>query len=79
MQTLQKVALVLVIIGALNWGLIGLFDFNLVGFLFDNISVVLSRIIYSVVGIFGILSLILLFVPDDEFEYTHHRYKKELE
>ena len=79
MNVLRKIALVFVIIGALNWGLIGLFDFNLVGFLFDNISVVLSRIIYSVVGIFGILSLILLFVPDDEFEYTHHRYKKELE
>ncbi|MBQ3001387.1 MAG: DUF378 domain-containing protein [Bacilli bacterium] len=79
MKTFKTVSLIVIIIGAINWGLIGLFDFNLVGFLFDNISVVLSRIIYSVVGIFGILSLILLFVPDDEFEYTHHRYKKELE
>lgn len=79
MKTFKIVSLIVIIIGAINWGLIGLFDFNLVGFLFDNISVVLSRIIYSVVGIFGILSLILLFVPDDEFEYTHHRYKKELE
>jgi len=79
LKTFKTVSLIVIIIGAINWGLIGLFDFNLVGFLFDNISVVLSRIIYSVVGIFGILSLILLFVPDDEFEYTHHRYKKELE
>lgn len=79
MKTFKIISLIVIIIGAINWGLIGLFDFNLVGFLFDNISVVLSRIIYSVVGIFGILSLILLFVPDDEFEYTHHRYKKELE
>lgn len=79
MKTFKIVSLIVIIIGAINWGLIGLFDFNLVGFLFDNISVVLSRIIYSVVGIFGILSLILLFVPDDEFKYTHHRYKKELE
>lgn len=79
MKTFKTISLVIIIVGAINWLLIGLFDFNLVGFLFDNISVVLSRIIYSIVGIFGLLSLILLFVPDDEFEYTHHKYKKELE
>ena len=39
MQTLQKVALVLIVIGAINWGLVGLFDFNLVETLFgaDNV------------------------------------------
>lgn len=60
MQTLQKVALVLIIIGALNWGLIGLFDFNLVETLFgtDNI---MSRIVYVLVGISGIIDISLLF------------------
>ena len=42
MSILQKIALVFVIIGALNWGLVGLFNFNLVAFLFDNIRVVIS-------------------------------------
>jgi len=51
MNVLQKIALIVVIIGALNWGLIGLFNFNLVAFIFDNISVVISRIIYALVGV----------------------------
>lgn len=60
MQTLQKVALVLVIIGAINWGLIGLFDFNLVDTLFgaDN---VITKIVYVLVGIAGIIDISLLF------------------
>ena len=55
------------IIGALVWGMIGLFNFNLVAFIFDNISVVISRIIYSLVGVAGIIGLISLFMPDDDF------------
>lgn len=64
MNTLNKIALVFVIIGALNWGLIGLFDFNLVAFLFDNISVVISRIIYAIVGLAGLISIATLFIPN---------------
>lgn len=60
MQTLQKVALVLVIIGAINWGLIGLFDFNLVETLFGTENVI-SKIIYVLVGIAGIIDISLLF------------------
>lgn len=60
MQTLQKVALVLVIIGALNWGLIGLFDFNLVETLF-GIDNIMTKIIYVLVGIAGIIDISLLF------------------
>ncbi len=68
MNTLHKIALIFVIIGALNWGLIGLFDFNLVAFLFDNISVVISRIIYSIVGLAGLISIVTLFIPNvDEY------------
>ncbi len=60
MQTLQKVALVLTIIGALNWGLIGLFDFNLVETLF-GIENVITKIVYVLVGIAGIINIALLF------------------
>jgi uncharacterized membrane protein YuzA (DUF378 family) len=61
MHILQKISLLIVIIGALNWGLIGIFNFNLVSFLFDNISVVISRIIYALVGVAGIISISCLF------------------
>ncbi|HEY8445423.1 MAG TPA: DUF378 domain-containing protein [Bacilli bacterium] len=61
MHVLQKIALVVVIIGALNWGLIGLFGFDLVAFIFDNISEVISRIIYVLVGVAGVISISCLF------------------
>lgn len=60
METLQKSALVVTIIGALNWGLIGIFDFNLVESIFGADSV-LSNIIYILVGICGIINIGLLF------------------
>ena len=56
MKTLQRIALVLTIIGALNWGLIGFFDFNLVTALFGANNVV-SRIIYSLIAIAGIINI----------------------
>lgn len=60
METLQKIALIFTIIGALNWGLIGFFDFNLVTSLFKD-STVIARIIYSIVGVCGIINIFLLF------------------
>ena len=60
METVQKIALILTIIGAINWGLIGFFDFNLVASLFEEASLV-SRIIYSIVGVCGIINIMLLF------------------
>lgn len=59
MRILQKIALVFTIIGALNWGLIGIFDFNLVEFLFG--TDLLARIIYTIVGIAGLINIGLLF------------------
>lgn len=56
MKILYYIALTLVIIGAINWLLIGLFSFDLVATLFGNMSV-LSRIIYSLVGISGLISI----------------------
>ena len=60
MKTLQRIALVLTIIGALNWGLIGFFDYNLVTALFGANNVV-SRIIYSLIAIAGIINIGLFF------------------
>lgn len=56
MKVLYYIALTLVIIGALNWLLIGIFNFDLVATLFGTMSL-LSRIVYILVGISGIISL----------------------
>ena len=56
MKTIYNIALTLVIIGAVNWLLIGFFKFDLVATLFGSMSA-LSRIIYSLVGISGLISL----------------------
>ncbi len=57
---LQKIALVLVIIGALNWGLIGFLGFDLVAFLFGGGMSLISRIVYGLVGVSGVITLIYL-------------------
>lgn len=61
MRVIKLIALFLTIIGALNWGLIGLFDFNLVELIFGNSGSVLTRIVYILVGISGIIDLKILF------------------
>lgn len=63
MKIIDKVALVLIIIGAINWGLIGFFKFDLVATIFGEMSV-LSRIIYALVGISGLWGIKLLLVKD---------------
>ena len=60
MQTLQKVCLILMIIGAINWGLVGLFDINLVDSLFGAENVI-TKVVYVLVGIAGIINVSLLF------------------
>lgn len=60
MKVIDKIALVLIIIGAINWGLIGFFNFNLVAAIFGDMTVI-SRIIYGLVGISGIWGIKLLF------------------
>ncbi|MEG0995184.1 MAG: DUF378 domain-containing protein [Bacilli bacterium] len=61
MNILYKTALALVIIGALNWGLIGLFEFNLVEYLFGDLTSIISRIIYGLVGLSGIVCIGIFF------------------
>lgn len=60
METLQKICLVLTIIGAINWGLIGILDLNVVSLLFGEKTVV-SNIIYTLVGIAGLINIGILF------------------
>lgn len=64
MKIIDKIALLLIIIGAINWGLIGIFNFNLVDTIFGAMSVV-SRIIYTLVGIAGLWGIKLLFDNND--------------
>ena len=60
MEILHKTCLIFTIIGAINWGLIGFFDFNLVTTLFKEGSIIV-KIIYDLVGICGIINILLLF------------------
>ena len=64
METLQKTCLVFTIIGAIVWGLIGLFDFNLVTWLFGD--TIIPRIIYTIVGICGLINIGILFSHIDQ-------------
>ncbi len=64
MKIIDKIALALVIIGAVNWGLIGLFNFNLVDTLFGAMSII-SRIVYILVGVSGLWCIKALFTSED--------------
>ena len=66
MNFINKLAYILVIVGALNWGLIGMSGFDLVAFLFGTMSF-LSRLVYGLVGLSGLWLIIAPFVHD------HHR------
>ncbi len=56
MRTLEIIAITLIIVGALNWGMIGLFDFNLVSTIFGGESL-FTKVVYIFVGIAGLLSI----------------------
>ena len=62
---LDKIALALVIIGGINWGLIGLFGFDLVGWLFGGQGAIVSRIIFTIVGIAALWCISLFFRSSD--------------
>jgi len=72
---LDRIALILTIIGALNWGTIGLFQFDMVAFLFGGQDALVSRIIYSLVALAGVWCISLLFRDREEItkiESTSH-------
>ena len=58
---LDRIALILLIIGGVNWGLIGIFRFDLVAYLFGGQAAVISRLIYTLVAISAVLCISLLF------------------
>lgn len=57
MKTLQIIAITVMIIGALNWGLIGLFNFDLVATIFGGTAAIGSKIVYILVGLCGLISI----------------------
>ena len=58
---MDTLALILSIIGSLNWGLVGIFQFDLVAWLFGGQDMVISRILYTVIGLAGLWCITLLF------------------
>ena len=68
MQVIDRIALILAIIGGLNWGSIGLFGFDLVAFLCGGQMGTVSRVIYTLVGLAAIWCISLLFRGRDEID-----------
>lgn len=65
----DKICLILAIVGCLNWGLVGLFSFDLVAWIFGGTGALLSRIIYTVIALAGVWCISLLF----RSENAHHQ------
>lgn len=65
----DKICLILAIVGCLNWGLVGLFSFDLVAWIFGGTGALLSRIIYTVIALAGVWCISLLF----RNEHAHHQ------
>ncbi len=65
---MDKIALILAIIGGLNWGSIGIFGFDIVAFLFGGAESAMSRVIYTLVGLAAVWCISLLFRESDPVE-----------
>ncbi|MBQ2734345.1 MAG: DUF378 domain-containing protein [Clostridia bacterium] len=65
---MDRIALILTVIGALNWGSIGLFQFDIVAWICGGQSSLLSRIIFTVVGLAGIWCISLIFRARETFD-----------
>ena len=68
MAIMNKIALIIAIVGALNWGLVGLFSFDAVAWISGGSGSILARIIYTVVALAGIWCISLLFRAREKFE-----------
>ena len=71
MTVINKIALLLVIIGALNWGAVGLLSFDAVAWLFGGATSIISRIVYVTVALAGLWCISLLFDTDEEVTHSH--------
>ena len=65
----DKICLILAIVGCLNWGLVGLFSFDLVAWIFGGTGALLSRLFYTVIALAGVWCISLLF----RSENAHHQ------
>ncbi len=71
MTIINKIALAIAIVGTLNWGLVGLFSFDLVAWISGGAGTVLARIIYILIAIAGIWCVSMLFRANDEIAESH--------
>ena len=65
MKIIDKIALILIVLGALNWGSVGFFGFDCVAFLFGGQTGTISRIIYALVGVAGLWGITMIFRDND--------------
>ena len=68
MTLIDRIALILVVVGALNWGAIGLFSFDLVAWISGGAGTLLARIIYTIVALAGVWCISLIFRSEDAIE-----------
>ena len=68
---MDRLSLLLVIVGAVNWGLVGLFQFDLVAFLFGGQASLISRVLYTVIGAAGVWSISMLFTSREARTENH--------
>lgn len=71
MVIVNKIALVLAILGALNWGLVGLFTFDLVAWICGGAATVMARIIYVLIALAGVWCISMLFMDGEEVRDSH--------
>lgn len=77
MRILEKIALFFTIIGGINWGLVGLFDFNLVTWIFGATSV-FTRIIYVFIAVCALINILLLFMRIEENDHLMNYNKNHM-
>ena len=73
-RALNWIMLTLVLIGAINWGLVGFFQYDLIAGIFGGVSAIMSRIIYAIVGLAGLYCLTLYTRLHSEHRREHHRH-----
>ncbi len=66
MEIVKKIALTLIIIGAINWALVGLFELDLVATIFGGVDNIIAKIIYAIIGLCGLLCIPILFHHFDD-------------
>ena len=67
----DKIALILLIIGGINWGLVGVFELDMVAWLFDGADSILARTVYILVAISAVWCISLLFRKEEALSYQH--------